>query len=295
MRNRTYELFRYQDAYLNEVALHHHDFYEVYVFLSGSVNYSVENHQYHLEEGDILLISPMQLHQPMIHGETQRYERFVLWIDKTYLEQYRDFGADLTRCFDTKSQDYSNLIRPDGLSRQFLIFLLEQLQQESDTEQFGADLFSQTYLVQIMILLNRLAQRRPQNMDIRDRSESVVAAIITYINNHYGEDLSLDLLANKFFVSKYHLSREFNRLVGTSVYRYIIQKRLAVAKQLMSEGVPSTTVYQQCGFGDYSNFYRAFKAEYQISPKEFIAQLRENQQRASERNRDRARFLGDLL
>ena len=59
------------------------------------------------------------------------------------------------------------------------------------------------------------------------------------------------------------------------VDRYIIQKRLVVAKQMLREGRPSSMVYQHCGFGDYSNFYRAFKAEYQISPKEFMLSLKE--------------------
>ena len=49
-----------------------------------------------------------------------------------------------------------------------------------------------------------------------------------------------------------------------------------MAKQMLSEGKPSSEVYQKCGFGDYSNFYRAFKAEYQISPKEYVARLKEN-------------------
>lgn len=67
--------------------------------------------------------------------------------------------------------------------------------------------------------------------------------------------------------------REFTRLVGTSVYRYIIQKRLMLARQLMSEGVSPTAAYHRCGFADYSGFYRAFKSEYHLSPKEYAAEL----------------------
>ena len=67
--------------------------------------------------------------------------------------------------------------------------------------------------------------------------------------------------------------------MGTSVYRYIIQKRLILAKQMMGDGVPSGEVYQHCGFGDYSNFYRAFRAEYQISPKDYIASLKEEEKK----------------
>ena len=64
-----------------------------------------------------------------------------------------------------------------------------------------------------------------------------MAEVLHYINEHYPDELSLDLLSAKFFISKYHLSHEFHRLVGTSVYRYIIQKRLVIAKQMLANGV----------------------------------------------------------
>ena len=61
-----YEIFRYCDSELGEVSLHHHDFYEIYLFLNGSVEYSIESRIYRLLPGDILLIGPMELHQPRI-------------------------------------------------------------------------------------------------------------------------------------------------------------------------------------------------------------------------------------
>lgn len=275
MIKHTYEIFRYRDAYLNEVALHHHDFYEVYLFLSGSVSYTIENRTYELVPGDILLISPRELHQPMVGWDPQPYERIVLWIDTNYLRQYDDLGFNLSRCFDTSDPHHTNLLRPDSTSRQYLTYLLEQLLEETDSEEFASELNAQTYLVQALVKLNRMAEEFYRPYERKSQADSVVADVFSYINEHYSEDLSLDLLANKFFISKYHLAREFNRLVGTSVYRYVIQKRLVIAKQLLSEGVPSGEVYQRCGFGDYSNFYRAFKAEYQMSPKEFVNSLKE--------------------
>lgn len=90
-----------------------------------------------------------------------------------------------------------------------------------------------------------------------------------YINLHYSEPLSLDLLAETFFISKYHLSHEFQRQVGTSVCRYIQKKRLQIARHLLSGGNKPNNVYSICGFGDYTGFYRAFKTEYGTSPREF--------------------------
>ncbi len=291
MIRRTYEVYRYRDCYLNEVALHHHDFYEVYFFLSGNIAYTIDSRVYQMIPGDILLISPNELHQPLFGKAMQPYERMVLWIDKNYLQRFSVWDVDLARCFD---QGTSNLLRPDAQLRTTLTTLFEQMLLEDGKQAFAGELLSDTLFLQTMILINRLAMQPSGVPELPDKSGSVVEDVLAYINEHYQEELSLDLLANEFFISKYHLSREFNRLVGTSVYRYIIQKRLVVAKHLLSDGVPSTTVYQQCGFGDYSNFYRAFKAEYAISPKEYITKLREESAQLEEQTREKGWYGGEF-
>lgn len=285
MQRSTYEIFRYKDSYLKEVALHHHDFYEIYFFLSGNVQYNIESHSYLLTPGDILLINPMELHQPVFGKEQRSYERIVLWISKPFLESLSPPGENLCACFDTTAPGHTNLLRPEEYTRQLLTYQLEQLMMETGSEEFCSDYCALSYLVQVLVLLNRQAKRQNKVAEAKAASDSVVFRTLSYINEHYSEDLTLDFLANRFFISKYHLSREFGRLVGTSVHRYIVQKRLVMAKQMMREGKSSTEVYQHCGFGDYSNFYRAFKAEYQISPREFTAQLKQTGKRNEELTR----------
>ena len=275
MHKQTFEIFRYKDAYPKEVTLHHHDFYEIYFFLSGNVQYNIENRSYLLTPGDVLLISPMELHQPMFGSDHREYERIVLWIDKQFLDGFSLPGQNFTICFDASLPNHSNLLRPEGVQRQFLMFLLEQMLSESASREPYQEIAALSYLAQVMISLNRLALQRRKD-DTVTPQDSTVYNVLGYINEHYNENLSLDDLANKFFISKYHLAREFQRLVGTSVHRYIVQKRLVMAKQMLSAGKPSSEVYQNCGFGDYSNFYRAFKSEYQISPKEYVLRLKEN-------------------
>ena len=275
MNSNTFEIFRYKDSYPKEVSLHHHDFYEVYFFISGNVQYNMESRSYLLTPGDVLLISPMELHQPMFSSEQRVYERIVLWINSQFLEGFSLPGQSFTKCFDTTAPGHTNLLRPEGVQRQFLTFLLEQLISESTTTDIYQEISSLSYLAQVLIFLNRLAMQQSSD-NTTSTPDSTVYSVLGYINEHYSEDLSLDFLSNKFFISKYHLSREFQRLVGTSVHRYIIQKRLVMAKQMLSMGQPSSEVYQSCGFGDYSNFYRAFKAEYQISPKDFVLRLKES-------------------
>lgn len=295
MKNNTFEIFRYKDAVPKEVALHHHDFYEIYFFLSGNVQYNIESRSYLLTPGDILLISPMELHQPVFGPDQSPYERIVVWINKQFLDSMGLAERGLADCFDTTAPGHTNRLPLEGVPRQLITFQLEQLIQATEIQDAYSEVYALSYLVQALVQINRLVLQMQYSEEIRTATDSAVYGVLGYINDHYSEDLSLDFLANKFFISKYHLSREFGRLVGTSVHRYIIQKRLVMAKQMMSEGVPSTEVYQHCGFGDYSNFYRAFKTEYQISPKEFAAQLRENDPGRSERLRRLREAHGKML
>ena len=274
MSRNTFEVYHYREENRKEVALHHHDFYEIYFFVSGNVSYNIESRSYRLSPGDVLLINPQELHQPVFPPEKQHYERYVLWISESFLQQFVLPGQDMSRCFDTGLPGHTNLIRFDGVTRELLTYLFQQLVREQDSGEYASELCCLSLLAQLLVLVNRTALRAGREPEPRENADSVVYRILSYISSHYSEDLSLDFLANEFFISKYHLSREFSRVVGTSVHRYIVQKRLIMARQMMAAGTSTSEVSQLCGFGDYSNFYRAFTNEYQISPRKYLEELK---------------------
>lgn len=271
MKNKRFEVFHYRDKKMDNVGIHHHDFFEVYFFLSGRVSFKVEGRSYHLEPGDLLLINPQELHQPDI-GTDAVYERIVLWIDRTYLASLcAAADTDLTACFDNELPGHTNLLRPGKLRRAALGQLLDRLAQEYYSEGLGSFAYAQGLLIQFMVELNRLAQSAGHTE--KQEEPDLISRVLAYIGNHYQESITLESLAAHFFVSKYHLSHEFSHRVGTSIYRYVIFRRLLQARELMIAGQTPGEVYQNCGFGDYANFYRAFKGEYGISPREFAAQI----------------------
>ena len=271
-----FELYRYRSTYMNEVALHHHDFYEVYLLLRGQVSYIVENHLYKMRPGDILLISPLELHQARIAADAEPYERFVLWIARSYLEHLSTPRTSLTRCFDTAVPGHSNLLRPSPQVSTDFRHRLEQLGALHSQQDYGSDLLDKCCLVELLVALNRaVAEAAAQPADCT--CDRVVDQVVEYINEHYNEPLTLDDLSERFFISKYHLLRKFDRQVGTTVHRYILQKRLLIAKQLLGSGLAPSEVCQHCGFGDYANFYRAFRAEYHITPRQYALAQKEGQ------------------
>ena len=64
------------------------------------------------------------------------------------------------------------------------------------------------------------------------------------------------------------ISALFRRAMGISFYRCVIQRRLIAAKKLIVDGISLEEVSRQVGFGDYSSFYRAFKGEYGMAPRQ---------------------------
>ena len=265
MKSNEFEVFHYKKSGAEDVQVHHHAFYEVYCFLDGDVEYWVEGSLYRLKKGDLLLINPMELHRPILKSDSKNYERIVLWIDKSYLEGLSKENEDLTKCFDVSDPDHKNLLRPEEFERSGIIARLGDLIREFYGNSYGNKLCAYGIFLQFMVEINRMSVLQKDNLKQKKESP-LVSGVLNYVAEHISEELSLEKIAQHFFVSKYHLSHEFTSSVGIGLYRYITIKRLVIARQMLADGKTAGEVSVLCGFKDYTNFFRAFKAEYGISP-----------------------------
>ena len=262
MRKDSFEVFHYKQPRPNAVEVHHHDFYEVYFLLGGQIEYWVEGRLIRMAPGDLLLINPLQLHRPVQQTHDQLYERIVLWIHCGYLQV---LAPELCRCFD---ENLPNHISPAAAEQSALKTQLLTLVREHYSNEFGSEACARGLFLQFMVQLNRLALHTDRRAQESQPLSELVQQSLEYIAENIGQNLSLEGIAGNFFVSKYHLAHAFSREVGVSVYRYIMLKRLLMARQMLSAGEPAGQVCRDCGFSDYTSFYRAFKAEYGISPRE---------------------------
>ena len=270
MHRDTFEVFHYREPRPNAVEVHHHDFYEVYYLLGGEVEYWVDGRIIRMIPGDLLLINPLELHRPILDQASPVYERIVLWIDREYLESLSSGQIRLSSCFDTSLPTHAHLIRPAASERTALTARMSELVREFYSRDFGSDLCAYGLFLQFMVQLNRMALHTDgQQEETEEQLSPLVQEALNYISGHIQEDLSLEDIAGQFYVSKYHLSHAFSREVGVSVYRYIMMRRLLMARQLLAAGESAGQVCRSCGFSDYTSFYRAFKSEYGISPRAF--------------------------
>lgn len=267
-----YEIFHYYDSYVREVKLHHHDFYEIYCLLNGEATYAIDGRQYVLSRGDILLINPNELHQVNLPEDGKPYERMVLWISRSHLEELSSDNTELMRMFSLAYKSKSNLLRLSVIDSQRIIALLEELSAISTSCAYGDDLMRRSKIVELLVLLNRYYSG---NVKLKPTVESENDAIIEYIaENLTDRNLSLDSISAAMFISPSRLAHKFKETIGTSVYQYIIKRRLILAKELLRNGTTVVAIYSACGFKDYTGFFRTFKQEYGMTPKEYARAVR---------------------
>lgn len=272
MLSSDYEIFRYSNSDISSISIHHHDFYECYLFISGDVTYLIEGKSYSLIPGDLLLINSRELHQAVINSKKAKYERIVLWISKSFLQELSTDKTDLSLCFE--GQDRKNVLRGDIGFQQNITTLLTKLLYLEYYKEIGRDILYKAYIIELMVHINNFCFNSEIHFDIDMKKSNLIDKVIEYINKHIEEDITLDILSEHFFISKFYLSREFKRYTGATIHRYIMQKKLIEAEELILMDVPIIDVYKQCGFGDYSNFFRAFKAEYGVTPKQYYGAMR---------------------
>ena len=262
---------KYQlSPYFKTMAFHSHDFYEIYMFLSGSVSYYIENAGYTLVPGDVLIIPPGSMHRPVNTDPNAVYERCYLWIGRDTLRSLEDTDCPFIKILETCAGTNNYLIHFEGdRLREFRGFF-DNIISLVSTKDDAWHLACRSYLTLLFI---RICQEIKSGHSITDliHKNGTIPKVIVYINEHIAEDLSLDGLSEQFFISKYHLIREFKKYTNSTLYAYILSKRIILAKHLIQQGVPPTKACFASGFNNYSNFYKAFLAETGMTPKAFIS------------------------
>ena len=267
-----FKVFRLQDTTLSPIPIHYHEFHKIILFLSGKADYIIEGKTYPLEPRDILFVSAGEIHRPVPEPQIP-YERIVIYIAPAFLQRYTRKDENLAACFDF-ARTHSSVMHVNPGKSHDLLYHMEKLEATARRQDFANALYTEILFVEFMILLNRsLLDHELEEMHTAVYDKKILP-LLKYIQDHLFEELTVEQLANEFFMSKYHMMRKFKAETGYSLHQYITNKRLLQARSLLSGNAPLTKLCFDCGFRDYSTFSRAFKELFHLTPREYRQQHR---------------------
>ena len=267
--NDNFKIFHIRDKKDIKFEYHHHDFSKIVILIDGDLTYYIEGKAYILKPWDILFVNKNEIHKPVVNPN-KYYERIVIWLNPDFMAKYAQGNNNLLKCFEVAIKNNYNLLRLNMKSIDIIKNLIQDIQNCNNSNEFGSEILKESLFVQLMVLMNRLFLNSDKNRDIEDiQYDKTIEGVLNYINSNLENDLSIDTIASEFFISKYYLMRKFKNQIGSSIHNYVVQKRLILARSLISDGLSMSSVCSRCGFNDYSSFVRAFKKVYGVSPSNY--------------------------
>jgi AraC-like DNA-binding protein/mannose-6-phosphate isomerase-like protein (cupin superfamily) len=261
-----FKMFHLIDRQRRDFAFHYHDFCKVIIFLKGNVNFTIEGKNYTLKPYDILLINAGEIHRPQIVDNSE-YERIIIYVSTQFLNTYAQRDYDLSNCFERARKEKSNVLRIHSLERSKLYQVCLELELSFTDNAFAKELYQRILFLEFMIQLNRTVIANHINYLDSAMGSTKLLQILDYINEHLAEELTIDKLAERFYLNRYYLMHFFKEETGYTIGNYITEKRLLLAKNLVQNGSGVTEACYQSGFKNYSTFSRAFKKAFNTVPK----------------------------
>lgn len=270
--NSDFKIFYLSDTLTEDFGYHYHDFYKILIFLDGNVTYFVEGRTYKLYPFDIILVSPGEIHGPIIQNDS-KYERIIIYISNDFFSEYINNDYNLSECFLRASKESSNLIRAGLDIENRIIENINDLRYSFCNSEYANELYKKIKFMEFIINLNRSILKNDMHFLIPITSNKKVIEIMEYINNNLSCDINIDIISENFYLNRSYLMHLFKNETGCTIGNYITEKRLFTSKKMISEGAALTDACYKCGFKNYVSFYRAFKSKYKVSPKEIKKQF----------------------
>lgn len=240
---------RRNEPNVNLSTRHCHNDYEILYVSEGEGRYLIEGAEFELKPRTLVFIRPFEYHCVEVEANSI-YERYVLHFSDSFI--VKEVSEILKRLSGDSDESSGRFYSPDSIP-QIVVSLFDRFEEGAHLAESEQEPYFRLVLSELLVLLSSLG-----NENIAHDECELCARVTRYINEYLERNVSLDIIAKRFFVSKYYLCRAFKKYSGVSIHSYITHKRVVYAKQLIESGETASGAAYKVGFGDYSAFYRAY-------------------------------------
>ena len=252
--------------------LHFHNGFEILLILSEGDTMYINNAVYPIRRGSLFVMNSTDFHRNVGNNDKQPYQFYAIRFYSEEVDCMSTPGFDLTACFlDHRNFNHHRQLNGDQLEN-----LLKQINRleyylNPECSDYGREIYSRIRLAEILIYVNSLYESAESTALLQHskKSSDRISPVIQYIREHYTEELSLDGLAEAFFISKSYLCRIFKSVTGSTPNEYLTSMRVLKAKELLNAGYSVNFTGEMVGFKSTSHFIRTFTKFEGISPKRY--------------------------
>ena len=256
-----------------KVPLHWHDEVEIIYIKKGRGRVTLDFTSLYVEAGDIIIVSPGQLHAIGPAEHSMEYENIIFSLDLLCTGSMDALSSEFFEPFLAGTIGFEHLVCCDDEHYPALSSCLNRIDSISSSFPKGYRLAIKGALFTFFytIFTNSTDIPAPKNDPHIERLKSV----LKYIETHYMSSISIDEISAVSGFSASHFMRFFKKHMNMTCVEYVNNVRLEKAVELFEQGNTSILeVSLSVGFHNLSYFHRAFKNKYGMTPRSFIKELK---------------------
>jgi len=240
-------IFKYANGESEKIGKEIHPFNEIILLLEGDAEFISENIRKKIVPNTIIVIPQETYHQVVIKGDKQNYRRCTINFDTPKLKPLIQQALN----------EITLLSADDDFT-----YLFGKLIKFAENNDQNSQIALNSFLVLILCEISA-----KKDAAIKEISQNpLIISVISYINQNLSKNISIPKIARLNNISESSLSHIFKKEMNISIHQYIIKKRLIAAHHKINLGVAATTAAVECGFNDYSGFYKQYKKMFGFPP-----------------------------
>ncbi len=251
---------------------HYHDIYEIFYAAVPGIRYLVGNRVYTLEEGGLMLFNGFDVHVSM-PPEGTPYERYIILFQPEFITPWNNGEIDLLDCFRRRGDDFNHHRQLNREQRKYFISLYNRGHQLKKQPGNGSIIRLRLVLTELLLFINELYSSQSAGKPEKSPGQQKIEKVLRYIDSRIRDDICLSDLAREFGMSGNRFSDYFKSCTSFTPKQYVIQKRIQLARIMLSEGRSVTETAMDAGFGNLSHFIRIFKQKTGWTPGAYAAQV----------------------